>query len=85
MNRTQVIFVVVLVAALLFGGAVFALPVLDKQPEPTQAVEYQTVQEVFVDIDGDGQVDFLAEGKVILNRGGRISVTPNTPSGTGEK
>ena len=75
MNSThKVLLVLGLVLLTVIFFAFLSTTAVDSSP--FAGAQVQTVREVFVDLNGDGQVDFLLEGRVVINQGGRISNLP---------
>lgn len=58
------IYFIVAVVSLLVGGLVVAIGAYQVMP-----ISASQVERVFVDIDGNGTLDFLVEGSVIYNTG----------------
>lgn len=77
MNKKLVMVSLVVVAlALIAFGTVNAF----LSTEPAPAIPVTVVERVFIDIDGDGHVDLLVFGEVIMNSAGGPDFLAPTPN-----
>ena len=70
-------FVLIIIGIAIVIGIIFVAYQAGRAGQPQEKAV--TVVDIFVDIDGDGDLDYLPEAKVIFNTGEIVQENPSLP------